>query len=79
MKRFTYEVVIDIDEEVISDKYPNYKSDYNNPEELANSIIETILYSDDVCLNEYGMEQWGYSVNAESVPHHKYKLDRTKV
>ncbi len=48
LRRFKYEIIIEIGVENISNKYPNYDINYSNPKELANSIAFGIENEGDI-------------------------------
>lgn len=64
MKTFKYllEVEIIIDERNISEKYPNYKWNYDSIEQFADSLISGESYEADTDMSNDGLEQWGYSI-----------------
>lgn len=62
---FKYEIEIEIDEENISRKYPNYKFNYSNPKELADSIAFGLEREGDTDMAKDGLKEWGYSIKVK--------------
>ncbi len=63
---FKYNVEIEVDEETISQKYPNYQFNFSNPKEFADNKafcweVEGLEH------NEEGLKRWGYSVKVKEV------------
>ena len=67
-------VVISVDEDTIKDKYPNYKSNFDNVEEFMD-FIETDLDPNSLLMVDNPMYEWGYDVVVASVP---FKLIKRK-
>jgi len=61
------EYKIEIDENTINEKYPNYKWNFNSPKELADSLIPTIIYEADTDMSKDGLDKWGYSINIKRI------------
>ncbi len=62
---FKYEVEIEVDEESVTQKYPNYISNYQHPRELAESIAFGFEYSSEFNVAKDGLKDWGYSVEVK--------------
>lgn len=58
-KRFIVE--IEVDTKTISKKYPNYKYNYNSPDELIKSLIKGFTCEGDTDMSKDGLKEWGYS------------------
>lgn len=69
MKTFKYllEVEIIIDERNISEKYPNYKWNYDSIEQFADLLISEESYEADIDMSKDGLEQWGYSIRKKKI------------
>lgn len=67
MMRFKYEIIIEVDEENVSQKYPNYRFNSGNPKELADSIAFGITIEGETDMSKDGWEEWGYSIKAKAV------------
>ena len=65
-------VVISVDEDTIKDKYPNYKSNFDNVEEFMD-FIETDLDPNSLQMVDNPMYEWGYDVVVASVPFKLFK------
>ena len=65
-------VVISVDEDTIEDKYPNYKSNFDNVEEFMD-FIETDLDPNSLQMVDNPMYEWGYDVVVASVPFKLFK------
>ena len=64
---YKYEIELEIDEETIHLKYPNYKINYSHPKEFADVIVSNIIHLLDIDLSVYGLEKLGYSVKAKEI------------
>ena len=64
---FKYKIEIEIDEENISQKYPNYNINYSNSKELADSIAFGLEQAGGTNMAEDGLEEWGYSIKVENI------------
>lgn len=60
--KYKLEVEVIIDEQNINKKYPNYKLNYNSPEELADSLVPTVAYNFDTDMSKDGIKEWGYGI-----------------
>jgi len=60
--KYTVEYEIEIDEDNINEKYPNYRWNFNSPKELADSLVPTVIYEADTDMSAAGLEKWGYSI-----------------
>jgi hypothetical protein len=67
---FKYEVEIEVDEENISRKYPNYKFNYSNPKELADSIAYGLEREGETNMATDGLNEWGYSIKVKDISKH---------
>lgn len=65
--KYKYEITIEIDEEQVVKKYPNYSINYDHPDELANVIGMSSQYEADTDMSIDGMEDWGYSIKAKKI------------
>lgn len=64
----TVEYKIEIDEENIYTKYPNYKWNYNSVNELADRLIPNgDVYEIDTNMTKDGLKEWGYSIEAKRI------------
>lgn len=59
-KRFIVE--IEVDEDSIWDKYPNFKYNWSNAQEFIEDTIKSFEQSADTDLRKNGLKEWGYSV-----------------
>jgi hypothetical protein len=59
MTERTIEVTIKVDENTIQDKYPNYKSNFDDVEDFMDMIESTI---NGITLSDNPMDEWGYDV-----------------
>lgn len=64
---YKYEIELEIDEETIHLKYPNYKINYSNPKKFADVTISNIIHLLDIDLSVYGLEKLGYSIKAKEI------------
>ena len=64
---YKYEIELEIDEETIHLKYPNYKIKYSHPKEFAEATIRKIIHELDIDLSVDGLEKWGYSLKAKEI------------
>ena len=56
-------VVISVDEDTIKDKYPNYKSNFDNVEEFMDMIENDLdAYPNILGMADNPMYEWGYDV-----------------
>lgn len=63
--KYIVEYEIEIDENTINKKYPNYRWNFNSPKELADSLVPTISYERDTDMATDGLEKWGYSIKVK--------------
>jgi hypothetical protein len=61
----TFVVTIEVDEEAVKQKYPNYRWNYNNPEELIEAVANDVKFIAGVDMSKDGMKQWGYSIKVK--------------
>ena len=59
MTERTIEVTIKVDENTIQDKYPNYKSNFDDVEDFMDMIESTI---NGITHSDNPMDEWGYDV-----------------
>lgn len=64
-KRFILE--IEVDEDAVKQKYPNYRWNYNKPEELIRTVANDVKFIAGVDMSKDGMKQWGYSVKVKEM------------
>ena len=60
--KYTLEVEIVIDEDNISEKYPNYRWNYDSIEDFANSLVPEESFEADTDISKDGLELYGYSI-----------------
>ena len=65
--RKTFIVTIEVDEEAVKQKYPNYRLNYDKPEELIKAVANDIRFIAGVNMSKDGMETWGYSIKVEEI------------
>jgi len=66
-KIFRYFVEIEIDEKEVFEKYKNYKYNYNNPKELADSIMFNLQCEGGCDMSKNGMNNYGYSIKVSEI------------
>jgi hypothetical protein len=67
-------VVIEVDEDTIEDKYPNYKSNFDNVEEFMDFIENDLdAYPNILGMADNPMYEWGYDV-VVNPPKIRFKL-----
>lgn len=59
-KQFILE--IEVDDRTVQQKYPNYRLNYDRPEQLIKAVANDIRFIAGVDMSKDGMEQWGYSI-----------------
>lgn len=64
---FKYEIIIEVDEENIDKKYPNYWINYENPKELADTIAFGIQREGETDMSKDGWDEWGYSIKVKAI------------
>jgi hypothetical protein len=64
-KRFILE--IEVDENKVQQKYPNYRWNYDKPEELIKAVANDVKFIAGVDMSKDGMRQWGYSVKVKEM------------
>ncbi|GHV33925.1 hypothetical protein FACS1894178_0440 [Bacteroidia bacterium] len=64
IQKFSYKVEIEIDENAVFKKYPNYKYNFVSPKELADHIIACLQDEGGCDMSKDGMENFGYSIKA---------------
>jgi hypothetical protein len=64
---FKYEVLIEIDEDNVDKKYPNYGINYDNPKELADAIAFGVAREGETDMAKDGWKEWGYSIKVKEV------------
>jgi len=65
--KYKLEYEIEIDENTINEKYPNYKWNFNSPKELADSLVPTTIYEADTDMSKDGLDKWGYSIKIKRI------------
>jgi hypothetical protein len=65
--KYKLEYEIEIDDDNINKKYPNYRWNFNSPKELADSLVPTIIYEADTDMSKNGLDKWGYSIKIKKV------------
>jgi hypothetical protein len=68
---FRYFVEIEIDEKEVFEKFQNYKYNYNNPKELADSIMFNLQHEGGCNMSKNGMNDWGYSIKISKIQSEK--------
>lgn len=58
----TFIVRIEVDEEEVKQKYPNYRLNYDNPERFIKAVANDLRFIAGVNMSKDGMKQWGYSI-----------------
>ncbi len=59
-RRFVLE--IEVDEDAVQQKYPNFRYNYSNGEELIEAVKNSITFIAGTDMTKDGMENWGYSI-----------------
>ena len=58
----TFIVRIEVDEEEVKQKYPNYRLNYDNPEQFIKAVVNDLRFIAGVNMSKDGMKQWGCSI-----------------
>lgn len=58
----TFIVRIEVDEEAVKQKYPNYRLNYDKPEQFIKAVANDLRFIAGVNMTKDGMETWGYSI-----------------
>lgn len=61
-KKRSFIVTIEVDEEKLKQKYPNYRLNYDNTDQFINAVANDIRFIAGTDMSKDGMEQWGYSI-----------------
>ncbi|CAC9606326.1 hypothetical protein [uncultured Gammaproteobacteria bacterium] len=62
----TLEYEIEVDEENIYEKYPNYGINYDSSKDFANRLVpDGDVYEVDTNISKHGLEEWGYSIKVK--------------
>lgn len=61
----TFIVTIEVDEEAVKQKYPNYRSNYDKTEQFIKAVANDIRFIAGVNMSKEGMKQWGYSIKVK--------------
>ena len=64
-KQFLLE--IEVDEEQVVEKYPNYRFNYDNPAHFISVQANNIKFVADTDMSKQGMKQWGYSIKVKEL------------
>lgn len=64
-KKFIVE--IEVDDQTVQQKYPNYRINYSKPEELINAVANDIRFIAGVDMSRDGMKLWGYSLKVKEI------------
>lgn len=64
-KKFILE--IEVDEEAVQQKYPNYRYNYNNAREFIKAQAREVVMAAGVDLSKDGMKTWGFSIKVVKV------------
>ena len=59
-KEFT--VTIEVDEDKITELYPNYRFNWGNPDDFIEATMKSITIEGDTDMSKDGMKSWGYSI-----------------
>lgn len=60
------EYEIEVDEENICEKYPNYSINFESASDLADRIVPNgDVYEADTNMSKDGLKEWGYSIKAK--------------
>jgi hypothetical protein len=65
--KFKFEVTVEVDENEIVNKYPNYRFNFNSPKQLADSVANDFKFCADTDMSKNGMKEWGYSINVKPI------------
>jgi len=63
----TFILEIAVDSLNVSKKYPNYRFNYEKPEDLIKSIANNIKFCAETDMSKYGMKEWGYSIKVKKI------------
>ncbi len=63
---FKYTVEIEVDENNIEEKYPNYQFNYCSPQELADSVAYSLEIEGDTDMRKNGLDLFGYSIKVDA-------------
>lgn len=60
------EYKIEVDEENIHKKYPNYDINYDSAKKFANRLVpDGDVHEADTNMSKYGLEKWGYNIKVK--------------
>ena len=62
-----FNLIIEVDEKHIKEKYSNYEINYNSPEEFIECLIKDMQHEADTDMSKDGMREWGYSIKIKEV------------
>ena len=54
-------VTINVDDENISELYPNYSINYDSPDELIEALMKSFKWEGVTDMSKGGLREWGYS------------------
>lgn len=64
--KYLLEYEVEVDEENIHKKYPNYGMNYNSVKDFANRLVpDGDVYETDINISEHGLEKYGYSIKVK--------------
>ncbi len=64
-KQFLLE--IEVDEEQVVEKYPNYPLNYSNSTEFIKAQANNLKFIAGIDMSKQGMKQWGYSIKLKEL------------
>jgi len=77
-EKFQFLVTVEIDKNIEA-KYPNYRINWDSPEEFAESIMESLTSSADYDLTQKSsLKEYGYKVKAKKLKNKKNATIRSK-
>lgn len=62
MTKRQFVLEIEVDEEAVQQKYPNFRFNYRNGEELIEAVKNDLTFVAGYDMSKDGMENWGYSI-----------------
>lgn len=60
-------LTIEVDNEQIVKKYPNYKFNFSSPDEFIKWTIEGMKYAGNTNMSKDGIKEWGYSIKIKKL------------
>lgn len=59
-KVFTLEIEVDVEQ--VQQKYPNYRLNFDKPEQLIEAVAQDAKFLAGVDMSKDGMKTWGFSI-----------------